>query len=64
MLLYPISFPTLKNMDYKQESLFNYKIFSDLGLFYRFSWPMAAILVFSSIFRGQILIECHTLYDQ
>ena len=44
MLLYPMSSPTLKNMDYKQEPLFNCEILGNLGWFYRFSRPMAAIL--------------------
>ena len=60
-----MSFPTLKIMDFKQELLFHSEILGNLGWFYRFSRPMAAILEFSSIFRGHILIDCmHSLYVQ
>ena len=57
-----MSSTTLKNMELKQELLFNCEILASLGWFYRFSRPMAAILEFSSIFCGQILIDCHSLY--
>ena len=57
-----MSSTTLQNMELKQELLFNCEILGNLGWFYRFSRPMAAILEFLSIFRGQILIDCHSLY--
>ena len=50
-------------MDYKQELLFNYEIFGDLGFFYRLSWPMAAILVFSSIFFGGVGVGARWYID-
>ena len=43
-------------MYYKQESWFNCKSLGNLGWFYRFLRPMAAILDFHN-FMGQILID-------
>ena len=57
-----MSTTTLKNIKLKQALLFNCEILGNLGWFYRFLRLMAAILEFSSIFRGQILIDCHSLY--
>ena len=51
-----MSYPTLKIMHYKQESWFNCKSLGNLGWFYRFLRPMAAILDFRT-FMGQILIR-------
>ena len=51
-----MSSPTLKNMDYKQESWFECKVSGKLEWFYRFLRPMAAILDFRT-FMSQILIR-------
>ena len=51
-----MSSPALKNMDYKEESWFKCKISGNLGCFYRFLRPMAAILDFRT-FMSQILID-------
>ena len=63
MLLFPMSSPALKTWNKNTPIIIvNCEIFGNLGWFYRFSWQMAAILEFSSIFRGQILIDCHSLH--
>ena len=51
-----MSSQTLNYMDYKQESWFNCKILGNLGWFYRFLRPIAAILD-SRTFMSQILID-------
>ena len=43
-LLYPMSSSTLQNIEEKPEELFDCEILGNLGRFYRFSRPMAAIL--------------------
>ena len=62
MLLWLISSPTLKNMDYKQESWFKCKVLGKLGLFYQFLRPMAAILD-KWTFMIQILIDFFLVID-
>ena len=51
-----MSYPTLKNMYFKQESWFNWKSLGNLRWFYRFLRPMAAILDFKT-FLDQILVD-------
>ena len=51
-----MSSPTLKNMYYKQDTWFDCKSLDNLGWFYRFLRPMAAILDFLT-FMGQILVD-------
>ena len=58
-----MSSPTLKNMYYEQESWFICKSLGNLGWFYRFLRPMAAILDFQT-FMGQILIDFFLVIHQ